>query len=144
MTKHIEKNFMYMGLGFPIELQNVEMMEIKGTLHPKIDVRRVADSAIESLIAQKTRITGNQIRFIRSYFAMSMREFAKVVNESHTAVMKWEKFANNTTNMDVNIEIMLRLYICDRILIIQNKQKKNEFYNQYRKVTEIFYQNFSL
>ena len=52
--------------------------------------------------------------------------------------MKWEKFADKPTSMDVNIESMLRLYLCDRI-IIKNNQKKNDFYNQYRKVTEILH-----
>lgn len=138
MSKKIKKKFTYTGLGFPVELKNVEMIEIGGMWQPKIDVRQVADSVIESLITQETRFTGNQVKFIRTYFLMSLREFSNVVNESHTAVMKWEKFANKATNMDVNIESMLRLYICDHI-IGKNKLKKNEFYGQYRKVTEIFH-----
>jgi DNA-binding transcriptional regulator YiaG len=137
MNKKIEKKFIYTSLGFPVELHNVEMIEINGTFHPKIDVRKVSDSVIESLITQRTRLTGNQVKFIRTYFSMSLREFAKVVSESHTAVMKWENFAEKPTNMDINIESMLRLYICDRVMT-QNKQNKKDFYNQYRKVTEIF------
>lgn len=125
-------------LGFPVELHNIEMVEISGTLHPKIDVRKIADNVIESLITQKSRLTGNQIKFIRTYFSMSLREFSKVVNESHTAITKWEKFADKPTNMDVNIESMLRLYICDHVMI-QNNQEKKDFYIQYRKVTEIFH-----
>lgn len=138
MSKKIEKKFIYTGLGFPVEIHNVEMIKINGTFHPKIDARKIADSVIESLVTQKTRFTGNQVKFIRTYFSMSLREFAKVVNESHTAIMKWEKFADKPTNMDVNIESMLRLYMCDRV-IVQSNQKKNDFYNQYRKVTEIFH-----
>lgn len=137
MRKKIEKKFIYTGLGFPVELHNVEMIKIKDAFHPKIDVRKIADSVIESLIIQKTRFTGNQVKFIRTYFSMSLRKFANVVNESHTAIMKWENFSDKPTNMDVNIESMLRLYICDHV-IVKNNQRKNDFYNQYRKVTEIF------
>ena len=139
MNNKIEKSYIYTGLGFPIELHNVEMIKINGELHPKIDVRKVADAAMEFLITQQTRFTGNQVKFIRTYFSMSFRDFAKVVNESHTAIKKWENFADNVTTMDLNIEIMLRLYICDYIIKL-NKQNKNEFYNQYRKVTAIFQQ----
>lgn len=139
MNKKLEKKFIYTGLGFPVELQNVELIEIDGIFSPKIDIRKVAHSVMESLITQKTRLTGNQIKFIRTYFSMSLREFAKVVNESHTAIMKWEKFADKSTNMDINIESMLRLYMCDRILVT-NKQSRNEFYNQYREVTKILHQ----
>jgi len=138
MSKKIEKKFIYSGFGFPVELSDVEMIKIADSFHPKIDVRKLANSVIESLITQKTRFTGNQIKFIRTYFSMSLREFSKVVNESHTAIMKWEKFADKPTNMDINIEIMLRLYICDRVTM-KNKNLKNDFYNQYRKVTEIFH-----
>ncbi len=79
MSKHetkIVKHFTYEGLGFPIELQQVEMRKIDNEWHPKIDVRKVAHSAMASLVSQKERLTGNQIKFIRSYFSMTLREKA--------------------------------------------------------------------
>lgn len=138
MNKKIMKNYTYTGLGFPVELHNVEMIKLEGELHPKIDVRKVADSAIRLLVTQESRLSGNQIRFIRSYFAMSLRDFAKVVNESHAAVKKWEDFLGETTNMDLNIEIMLRLYIYDRV-VVKTEKKKIEFYNRYVELTKIFF-----
>jgi len=106
------KEYTYDGLGFPVKLLNVEMVMIDGEWHPKINVEKVADDAIRKLAMQKERITGKQLKFIRTYFSMSLRGFAKeVVNESHTAVSKWEKFGNKVTNMDINIEKIIRLYI---------------------------------
>lgn len=139
MNKKIIKNYIYNGLGFPIELHNVEMVMFDRDLHPKINVRKVADSAIKSLVLQKSRLTGNQIKFIRTYFSMSLREFSKVVNESHMAIKKWEDFKEVSTNMDINIEIMLRLYIYDQISIKakNNSKLKVEFYNQYLTLTKI-------
>lgn len=64
----------------------------------------IATAAIKALISQEQRFTGNQIKFIRNYFSMSLRDFAKVVHESHTAVNKWEKHGNKITSMDINIE----------------------------------------
>ena len=71
---------------------------------------------------------------------MSLRKFAKVVNESHMAVKKWEDFKDDPTNMDRNIEIMLRLHIYDHVIIkTKNDQKeKVKFYNQYIALTEMF------
>ena len=34
-----------------------------------------------------------EIKFIRIYFSMSLREFAEIVNESHMAVKKWGNYS---------------------------------------------------
>lgn len=82
-----------------LELENVEMININEEWHPKIDVRYVADEIIKKLAIQEERLTGNQVKFIRSYFSMPLREFGEtVVHESHTAVSKWEKCENEITN----------------------------------------------
>ncbi len=139
MNKKIIKKYIYDGLGFPVELHDVEMVKFDGKFHPKIDVRKIANSAIQSLVLQKLRLTGNQIKFIRTYFSMSLREFAKVVNESHMAVKKWENFQNESTNMDKNIEIMLRLHIYNHIIKGKNIDKgKVKFYNKFVALTEMF------
>ncbi len=133
------KEYIYEGLGFPIELNNVEMIFVNGEYAPKIDVRSVADKAMKNLVLQKTKLTGNQVKFIRSYFSLSLRDFGKIVNESHTAVRKWEKFNNKSTNMDPNIETRIRVYVYDKICI-RNKNDKLKFYDQYHAITEIISQ----
>ncbi|MBI5447955.1 MAG: hypothetical protein HY939_04430 [Gammaproteobacteria bacterium] len=140
MNKKIVKNYIYKGFGFPVELHNVEMVSFDGELHPKINVRKIADTLIKSLISQKNRLTGNQIKFIRTYFSKSLREFAKIVNESHMAVKKWEDFKDEPTKMDPNIEIMLRLHIYNQVVVkLKNDNKeKIKFYNQFINLTEIF------
>lgn len=131
------KTYIYEGLGFPIELKNVKMLQISNEWHPKINVRKVANATIKALVSQKERFTGNQIKFIRQYFSMSLRDFASdVVNESHTAVSKWEKCGNEVTNMDINIEKMLRLYIHEKVGMKTPKQK-SEFYKNYLKLKHL-------
>ncbi|MDF1761329.1 MAG: hypothetical protein P1U40_12420 [Coxiellaceae bacterium] len=138
MKKKIIKRHTYNGLGFPIELNQVEMIKIDGDWYPKIDVRKLADEVVKVLATQKERLTGNQVKFIRTYFAMSLRRFSKdVVHESHTAVSKWEKFGDSVTNMDRNIEIMLRLFIIERVEAKTVKQK-NSFYQKYVDLKSIF------
>ncbi|QDP73477.1 hypothetical protein FOG18_13335 [Legionella israelensis] len=115
MPTKIEPVFSYEGLGFPIELENIEIINISGEWQPKIDVRAVADKAIKQLAVQETPLTGNQVKFIRSYFSMPLREFAeKVVHESQKAVSEWEKKGNGPTNMNESTEQMLRLYIIEQ------------------------------
>ena len=137
MRQKTVKKYLYEGLGFAIELINVQMRLIHNEWHPIIDVKKIADIAIKKMIFQNERFSGNQIKFIRTYFAMSLREFAKeVVRESHTSVAKWEKCGNNVTNMDINIEIMLRLYMYDKSCAGTPRQQ-NAFYKQYHKLISL-------
>lgn len=125
-TKQV-KNYVYTGLGFPISLQNVTMVMIDNEWHPKINVDAVADKTIKELAFRQQRLTGNQIKFIRTYLSMTLRTFAKnVVHESHTAVNKWEKFGDAITNMDINIEKMLKFYIQRKVI----GKADEKFYDQ--------------
>lgn len=134
MKTKILKNYTYNGLGFPIKLQNVTMVMLDGEWNPQINVRKIADNAIRELPYQSERFSGDQIKFIRTYFEMSLRKFAsEVVSESHNAVAKWEKFGPLSTNMDENIESMLRLYIIDKVSTNTKKQAQ-EFIKAFRKI----------
>lgn len=138
MNKKRIKNYTYDGLGFPIILPSVEMIFFEDEWHPKIDVYDIANKAIHALVTQESRFTGNQVKFIRAYFSMTLRTFAReVVHESHTAVSKWENFCNKATNMDGNIEAMLRLYIYEKILA-NNLKQKNNFYQKYQEIKKLF------
>ena len=136
----MEALYTYHGLGFPVELDDVELVSINGEMHPKIDIRKISDMVIKSLVLQETRLTGNQIKFIRAYFSMSLREFAQLVHESHMAVKKWEDFKNDRTNMDLNIEIMLRLHIYDHVAlkVKKDKKEKHKFHDQFLVLTKMF------
>lgn len=136
MNKKLAKTYIYKGLGFPIELNDVEMILVNGKYTPKIDVRSVAEKAIKDLVLQKTKLTGIQVKFVRNYFSFSLREFSKIVNESHAAINKWEGFNNKPTNMDPNIETTIRLYIYDKVCI-KSKADKLNFYDKYHAITEI-------
>ncbi len=137
MKTKIAKKYSYDGLGFPIQLQDVTLVQLDGEWIPKIDVRKIAEDAIRELPLQKEKLSGNQVKFIRDFFEMSLRDFAnEVVKQSHTAVAKWEKFAEKSTNMDSNIEDMLRLYILDK-LVIKSMEKSSTFLKSYRLIREM-------
>jgi hypothetical protein len=139
MKSKIVKNFIYEGFGFPLQIKNTRLYLIDNEWLPKIDVRMLAESVIVKLPFQKERLTGYQVKFIRDYFEMSLREFAnKVVNESHSAVAKWEKFENRPTNMDINVESNLRLYILDKVAI-KSKKDRQDFYGKYQTIRSLKY-----
>ncbi|MGM9453727.1 hypothetical protein ACTAZI_10360 [Legionella bozemanae] len=131
MNTKVEPIFLYEGLGFPIELENVEMINISDEWHPQIDVRYVADEIIKKLAIQEERLTGNQVKFIRTYFSIPLRKFGEVVvHESHSAVSKWEKCGDEITNMNENTEQALRLYIIEQTQT-KTKSEKNNFYSTF-------------
>ena len=133
MNTKTEPTFLYEGLGFPIELENVEMLNINGEWHPKIDVRYIANEVIKKLATQEERLTGNQVKFIRTYFSMPLREFGEtVVYATHAAVNKWEKRGDEVTDMNENTEQVLRLFIIEKT---QTKTKTDQanFYKNFQK-----------
>ncbi len=138
MKTKIVQNFCYEGLGFPVDIERVECIEIDNEWHPKIDVRNIADLVIEALAYQKSKLTGNQVRFIRSYFSMPLRKFGEnVVHETHSAVDKWEKAGDQITSMNDNTEYVLRLYIIEQICL-KTKKQKTDFFSKYQKIKNFF------
>jgi DNA-binding transcriptional regulator YiaG len=113
---NIIPTYIYNGLGFPIELHDVEMELHDGELYPKIDVRKVADMAIKSLLFQESKLNGNQIKFIRTYFSKTLREFSMIIGETPSTIKEWENFSNRPINMKLGDEILLRSFIFNTLL----------------------------
>jgi DNA-binding transcriptional regulator YiaG len=133
MQTKIERHYLYEGLGFPIDLKDITMINIGNEWLPQIDVHQVADNAIKNLAVQQERLTGNQVKFIRSYFSMSLREFGKeVVHETHSAVKKWEAKGESETNMNLNTEQVLRTFLIEETQI-KTKKQQADFYGIFQK-----------
>ena len=138
MKTKIVSSYVYDGLGFPVELDEVEMVYLENEWHPKIDVQKIANDVITKLAVQEERLTGNQVKFIRSYYSMPLREFGdKVVHESHMAVSKWEKKGASPTNMNANTEHELRLYIVEKLLS-KSQESKLKFFDFYIATKRFF------
>ncbi len=144
MESKIQDKYIYEGLGFPVELNHVEMIKIGKEWAPKIDVRKIAKDVLKELPTQETRLTGAQIRFVRESLGMSLRDFAKkVVHQSHMAVSKWEKFGDEPTNMDAATEVVLRLYVFHEATIKKPKQEK-KFFQAYETISSMVFKNAKL
>lgn len=125
--KKVCKSFVDHGLGFPIQLFNVPMVKVRGTWTPKIDYNRLSKAVLEALSSKPGRLTGNEIRFIRLHFEMTLQEFAKRFTVSHAAVIKWEKMKDKPTMMHWSTEKDMRLYVLSKL----NSKPKDlaELYN---------------
>lgn len=111
----IQKSFVDTGLGFPVRLLNVPMIKIRGRWTPNIDYGRLTDAVLRALCAKPVRLTGNEVRFIRLHFEMTLQEFAARFAVSHAAVIKWEKSKDDSTGMNWASEKDLRLFILSKL-----------------------------
>lgn len=84
------KTFVYEGLGFPIRLINVPMRKVFGEWVLDINFNTLHIGVLLLLVKRRASLSGKQLRFIRHYFELSTREFAKLFGVAHTAVLKWE------------------------------------------------------
>lgn len=133
MKQKTEKAYIYEGLGFPVELSDVKMVYINDEWCPVIDVVHVARKEIEKLVTQDSSFTGNQVRFIRSYLNMSLREFAvSIANVTHTSISKWEKHHDQFARIDPNTELVIRLELYKRFGL---DGTLDEMYSQLKMLT---------
>jgi DNA-binding transcriptional regulator YiaG len=137
MKTKIEKNYTYNGLLFPIKIPEVEMFFYEGEWHPRINVLGLSEQIVQKLALSNNRLLGTQVKFIRSYFNMSLRDFAsKIVGGlSHEAVNKWEKRGDLITNMDINVEKIIKLYICEKTMITEGQE--SSFFKSYKKIRSL-------
>jgi DNA-binding XRE family transcriptional regulator len=127
----IEPRFEYTGLGFPVILLNVPMIEVRGIWTPNIDYNLLQKVVLCSLAHSPSPLTGNHIRFIRSWFNSTQAEFGKLFGVTHTAIVKWEKSKNLSAKIMISTEREIRMHIFDQLL-----KKAEDFRNAYRIIHE--------
>lgn len=110
------KNYRFEGFGFPVIFDELPAVKVRGELVPDVDFDKYAKPLIEHICArQDVPFSGNQVNFIRNYFGMSLREFAKMLNVTHQSVMRWEEKRNAASRMDFHTEIFIRLFFLIKI-----------------------------
>ncbi len=115
METKILKEFIDTGFGFPIRLVNVPMIKARGAWTPKLNYNELALVVLRALAHKGTRLTGNEIKFIRTHFEMTLQEFSKRFCVTHVAVMKWEKTKSQQTAMNWTTEKDIRLFLLTRL-----------------------------
>ncbi|MGA8164695.1 MAG: hypothetical protein WB791_06685 [Waddliaceae bacterium] len=112
----VEKEVIYEGLGFPIVLRNVPMIELRKVWTLDIDLNILQKVVLLALAHHPSDMTGNQIRFVRNWLELTQTEFGKLFGVTHPAVVKWEKTGNKGSKMNLTTQRDLRLWLLDQLL----------------------------
>lgn len=96
-------------------LLNAPMIKVRGEWALYVNYNDYQKSVLKLLAHKPSRLTGSEIKFIRKYFEMTSRVFADRFSVKHTAVLKWEKQDDKTTNMVWSTEKDIRLFVLDEL-----------------------------
>jgi DNA-binding transcriptional regulator YiaG len=111
MKTKIQKEYVDRGFGFPLYFQNVPMVYVRGIWTPKVNYKKLSEMVLQMLVEKPSRLTGNELKFIRNKLQMTLKAFAERFYVTHPAVMKWEKSADHSTNMNWVTEKDIRLHV---------------------------------
>jgi len=134
--KKIEKEILYDGLGFPIILRNVPMVQVRDIWIPDINLNFFQKIVLLALAHHPTNLTGNQIRFARIWSGLTQTKFGKLFGVTHPAVINWEKSGNKGTKMNLSTQRDLRLWLLDQILT-----RDDDFRRAFKIIHESTYSN---
>lgn len=121
------KTFVFHGLGFPITLVNARMKKILGEWVVDIDMTELQQVVLRALVYKPTRLTKDELRFIRKYLALTTTEFGKIFGVTHVSVLKWEK---GQRMISPATELFIRLHVLNHLHV-----KDKEFRSLYNTIT---------
>lgn len=113
--RKIKKSFIDYGCGFPVRLVNVPLVFVRGAWTPDIDYNKLHTNILRAMARKPVPLNGNEIKFIRHYFELTLKEFGENFGVSHVAVMKWEKAGEESPSYSVSQDRDLRMFIMARL-----------------------------
>ena len=126
--KKIMKRYVFNGLGFPIILRNVPMIKMRGEFVLDINYNELQKAVLTYLCHKQSPLTGNEIKFIRKYFELTLAAFGASLGFSHVTVLKWEKYGNRYAKIEPTTDVCIRLFIFSHLHSSGNAFK--ELYEQ--------------
>lgn len=98
-------------LGFDVLLLNVPTIDVDGETDPDVRWLRIQSTVFAALASKPSRLTGNEVRFIRRHMGLTLEAFGAVFGKSHVAARKWELSGDAPSRMDWSVEKDLRLRV---------------------------------
>lgn len=108
------KGFIDTGFGFPVCLINVPMVKVRGTWTPSINYNELAHGVLRALAHKTSRLTGNEMKFIRTHFEMPRQAFARMLRMTQATVLEWERAGDRDAGMSEETEAEIRMFIRER------------------------------
>lgn len=115
MERKTEALWIDEGFGFPVKIRNVPMVKVRGHWTPEINYMQLAKTVLLVLTTKPARLTGAEVKFIRTHFELTLKDFAERFDVSHPAVMKWEAAKQKATSMNWSTEKDIRLFVLSRL-----------------------------
>lgn len=102
--------------GFPIVLVDPPMVTVRGQAIADVNLRELADTVFGRLIAKPTRLTGDEVKFIRKHLRLRQVDLARLLNmANHSVVSQWESHGDDAAGMDYNTEVVLRIWMAGKV-----------------------------
>ena len=109
-------NVLFTQLGFPILLIDPPILTVRGETLPDVNMKDLQSAVFRMLILKPARLTGSEVRFIRAFQRLRQAELAAILNmANHSVVSQWESRLDEPTGMDYNTEVVLRIWMANRI-----------------------------
>jgi DNA-binding transcriptional regulator YiaG len=132
MTTRRVAKYVDWGFGFPVVLEQVPMVQVRGKWMPDLNYTQLARAVLRQLAVLNGRLTGQQVRFVRLHFDLTLQAFATRFGVSHVAVLKWEHRGNKPTGMTWSTEKDLRLFIQQHL-----SGQPREFFQLYEQLVHV-------
>jgi hypothetical protein len=123
------RSFVYHGFGFPLVLENVPMVKVRGVWTPDVRYNAIQRVLLAVLAAKPCRLTGQEVHFIRLSQDLTLSAFARRFGVTHPAVLKWERAGGRPTGMTWTTEKDVRLFALTAL-----NAKPTEFVGVYRRL----------
>ena len=100
--------------GFPVILLNVPMVRCRGEWIADVDYNKIGEVLLRTLANKSARLSGNEVRFIRTSWKMTLAQFGRRFAVGHSAVINWERSGDKPTSMewatekDIVLELLRR------------------------------------
>ena len=107
----VQQKFVYHGAGYAVVLHNVPMIQVGREWVLNVNPVLVDRLIFQEIPYQPSRLTGNQVRFVRDFTGLTLKAFAGRFGVSHAAVKKWENTGDAPTNMSWSTEKDIRLFV---------------------------------
>ena len=122
MLKVLE-TYTFTGFGFEVLLRNVVIKKAHGEEFPDINMNELKLLTAKALLRGQQRLTGNQLKFLRTFLKMSFDDVSKKILVAASTLRSWETKGNDFTGLSLEQEKAFRIMAINRIL----ESEKNQY-----------------
>jgi DNA-binding transcriptional regulator YiaG len=115
-NKKIQKQYLDNGFGFTVQIQDAPLKKVRGEWVLTLNFEKYEKAVLIALSLKPARLTGSEVKFIRNHFGLNLKAFGKRFGDvAHSAVIKWEKSGDDSTNMNWACEKDIRLFVINEL-----------------------------